>query len=119
LQNFNREFEEAGLVFGANRFQVVKDIIVPIMKPTIITAMVIRMIAAIQVWMIAVMIYGYNVTPFLVERVTYNLDAVTFGAYAKKDAYTLSVVVLAVVFLTSLGYLYLNAGGRREKGKRS
>jgi multiple sugar transport system permease protein len=118
LQNLNREFEEAGLVFGANRFQVVKDIVVPIMKPSIVTAMVIRMIAAIQVWMIAVMIYGYNVTPFLVERITYNLDAVTFGAFARKDAYALSVMVLVIVLVTSTGYLYFNSSGRRRYSQR-
>lgn len=117
LQNFNREYEEAGLVFGASRFRVIKDIVVPILKPTIVTAMVIRMIAAIQIWMIAVMIYGYNVTPFLVERITYNLDVVTFGTFARKDAYTLSVLVLVVVLTVSGSYLYLN--GRQKGGRRS
>jgi len=114
LQNFNKEFEEAGWVFGANKFQTLKDIVFPIMKPTIITAMILRMIAAVQVWLIAVMIFGYNVVPFLVERIAYNVDVITFAKYARKDAYTISVIVAAIV-LVSVS-MYLRASGDRQKG---
>ncbi len=33
LQNLNKEYEEAGYVFGATRWRVIKDIVIPIMKP--------------------------------------------------------------------------------------
>lgn len=105
LQNFNREFEEAGWVFGANRFQTIRDIVLPIMRPTIVTAMILRLIAAIQVWLIAVMIFGYNIVPLLVERIAYNIDVITFGEFAKKDAYTLSVMVVVIVIVSTLLYL--------------
>ncbi|HOV64055.1 MAG TPA: sugar ABC transporter permease [Spirochaetia bacterium] len=105
LQNFNREFEEAGWVFGANRFQAIRDIVLPIMRPTIVTAMILRLIAAIQVWLIAVMIFGYNIVPLLVERIAYNIDVITFGEFAKKDAYTLSVMVVVIVIVSTLLYL--------------
>ncbi len=114
LQNFNKEFEEAGWVFGANKFQTLKDIVFPIMKPTIITAMILRMIAAVQVWLIAVMIFGYNVVPFLVERIAYNVDVITFAKYARKDAYTISVIVAAIVLISVS--MYLRASGDKQKG---
>lgn len=114
LQNLNKEFEEAGWVFGANKFQTLKDIVFPIMKPTIITAMILRMIAAVQVWLIAVMIFGYNVVPFLVERIAYNVDVITFAKYARKDAYTLSVIVAAIVLISVS--MYLRVSGEKQKG---
>ncbi len=114
LQNFNKEFEEAGWVFGATKFQTLKDIVIPIMKPTIITAMILRMIAAVQVWLIAVMIFGYNVVPFLVERIAYNVDVITFAKYARKDAYTISVIVAAIVLISVS--LYLRASSDKKVG---
>lgn len=116
LQNLNKEYEEAGLVFGANRLQTLRDIVFPILKPTIVTAMVLRVIAAIQVWLIAVMIFGYNVVPLLVERIAYNIDVITFGEYAKKDAYTLSVIVVAIVLASVSFYLRASASGRSGGG---
>ena len=114
LQNFNKEFEEAGWVFGANKLQTLRDIVFPIMKPTIITAMILRMIAAVQVWLIAVMIFGYNVVPFLVERIAYNVDVITFAKYARKDAYTISVIVAAIVLISVS--MYLRVSGDKQKG---
>lgn len=114
LQNFNKEFEEAGWVFGANKFQTLRDIVFPIMKPTIITAMILRMIAAVQVWLIAVMIFGYNVVPFLVERIAYNVDVITFAKYARKDAYTISVIVAAIVLVSVSMYLRASGGKQKE-----
>lgn len=84
------------------------------MKPTIITAMILRMIAAVQVWLIAVMIFGYNVVPFLVERIAYNVDVITFAKYARKDAYTISVIVAAIVLISVS--MYLRASGDNQKG---
>jgi multiple sugar transport system permease protein len=117
LQNFNKEYEEAGWVFGANKFQTLWDIVFPILKPTIVTAMILRIIAAIQVWLIAVMIFGYNVVPLLVERIAYNIDVITFGEYAKKDAYTLSVIVVAIVVVSVSLYLRVSGAGRDQERK--
>lgn len=116
LQNFNKEYEEAGWVFGANKFQTLRDIVFPILKPTIVTAMILRVIAAVQVWLIAVMIFGYNVVPFLVERIAYNVDVITFAQYARKDAFTLSVIV-AVIVLISVS-LYLRFSENKSEGGR-
>jgi len=115
LQNLNREFEEAGWVFGANRYQTIKDIVLPIIKPTIATAMILRLISAIQVWLIAVMIYGYNTVPFLVERIAYNIDVITFAEYAKKDAYALSVIVVIVVMIAANFYIRISNRAKNQE----
>jgi hypothetical protein len=78
--------------------------------------MLLRMIAAIQVWLIAVMIFGYNVTPFLVERIAYNVDVITFAKYARKDAYTISVIVTAIVLISVTLYLRVSKDRRSEGG---
>jgi len=112
LQNLNKEFEEAAWVFGAKRFQTIKDIVLPIIKPTIVTAMILRLISAIQVWLIAVMIYGYNTVPFLVERIAYNIDVITFAEFARKDAYALSVIVVVIVMIAA--YFYIRVSNRAK-----
>ncbi len=118
LQNFNKEFEEAGWVFGANKIQTLRDIVFPILKPTIVTAMILRVIAAVQVWLIAVMIFGYNVVPFLVERIAYNVDVITFAQYARKDAFTLSVIVAVIVLISVSLYLRFSENTREEGQKK-
>ncbi len=115
LQNLNKEFEEAGWVFGAKRFQTIKDIVLPIIKPTIATAMILRLISAIQVWLIAVMIYGYNTVPFLVERIAYNIDVITFAQFAKKDAYALSVIVMIIVMTAANFYIRISNRAKNQE----
>ncbi len=108
LQNLNKEFEEAGYVFGASKWQVVKDITIPILKPTIVTAIILRMIAAIQVWMISVMMFGYGRVPFLVERIAYYTDVVTELDTSYKTALAYSVLVTVIVLLSATMYLRVN-----------
>ena len=112
LQGFNREFEEAGWVFGASRLQTIKDIVLPIMKPTIMTAMILRFISSIQVWLIVVMIFGYNSIPFLVERIAYNVDVITFANNSSKDAYVLSLIVTVIVLVVT--GMYIKVGSKKE-----
>lgn len=113
LQNLNKEYEEAGYIFGANRWQVVKDIIIPILKPTIITSIILRMIGAIQVWMISVMMFGYGRVPFLVERIAYYTDVVPMLENSYKMSLTYSIVVTIVVLTSVTVYLRVNKNGHR------
>ncbi len=113
LQNLNKEYEEAGYVFGATKWQVTKDIIIPILKPTIITAVILRLIAAMQVWMISVMMFGFGRVPFLVERIAYYNDIVPMLENSYKMSLTYSVVVTAIV-LTSVT-IYLKFSNRKRR----
>lgn len=114
LQNLNKEYEEAAIIFGASKWQVIKDIIIPILRPTIVTAVILRMIGAIQVWMIAVMMFGYGRVPFLVERIAYYTDIVPMLEDSYKMSLTYSVVVTIVVLISVT--LYLRANKTKQGG---
>ena len=114
LQNLNKEYSEAALVFGANRFQSVKDIVVPIIKPTIITSLLLRIISGVQVWLISVMIFDFDKVPFLVERIVYYTKF-----YYGEEAYKLSITysLFVVVIVMSIAYLFLRANRNSERGR--
>jgi len=113
LQNLNKEYSEAALVFGANRFQTVKDIVIPIIKPTIITALLLRIISGVQVWLISVMIFDFDKVPFLVERIVYYTKF-----YYGEEAYKLSVSysLFVVLIVMGIAYLFLRANRKAERG---
>ncbi len=113
LQNMHKEYEEAGYVFGASKWQVTKDIVIPILKPTIVTAVILRLIAAMQIWMISVMMFGFGRVPFLVERIAYYTDIVPMLENSYKMSLTYSVVVTVIV-LTSVT-IYLKFSNRQRR----
>ena len=49
LQNIPKEAEEAGYVFGGNYFTVLRKITIPMLSSTIQTAVILRLISAIQI----------------------------------------------------------------------
>ncbi|QWB95504.1 sugar ABC transporter permease [Mycoplasmatota bacterium] len=110
LQNFNKEFKEAAQVFGATKFQAFKDIVIPIIKPSIITALMLRLIAGLQVWLISVMIFGFQRQPFLLERIVYYTDKVQTGVYSYKLAVAYYVFTLLVVFTVAFTFSKLTKG---------
>lgn len=110
LQNFNKEYSEAAQVFGATKFQALKDIVIPIIKPSIITALMLRLIAGLQVWLISVMIFGFQRQPFLLERIVYYTDKVQTGVYSYKLAVAYSVFTLLVVFTMAFTFSKLTKG---------
>lgn len=107
LQGIQKELKEAAYVFGANKWQIFKDITLPILKPSITTSVVTRMIAAIQVWSIAVMVLGYSKAPFLVERVAFYVDAIPGVDTSTKLAYTYSFMTTVIVLVATVIYLRL------------
>ncbi len=109
MQNLNKEFEEAAYVFGATKWQVIKDITIPILKPTIVTAIILRMIAAIQIWMLSVMLFGYGRVPFLVERIAYYTDQVSEMDTSYKTSLAYSVLVTIIVLVSVTIYLRINS----------
>jgi len=113
LQNIPPETEEAGYVFGGSYFTVTRDITIPILQPTIQTAVILRLIAAIQIWMVIVLILGFSRMPVLVERIVYyhdelsNLDI----SFQMANGYTLIVSVV----VSSVALLYLLVSGAFKK----
>lgn len=111
LQNLDKEMKEVAFTFGANKYQVLRDITIPLLKPSIITSVVLRMIAAIQVWAIAVMVMGHSNVPFLVERVAYYVDVVYGVPGADKLAYTYSFLTAVIVFAATMVYFKISKRG--------
>ncbi|MCK5731873.1 MAG: sugar ABC transporter permease [Tenericutes bacterium] len=110
LQNFNEEYSEAALVFGATKLQALRHVIIPIIKPTIVTALLLRIISGLQVWLISVMIFGFNNVPFLLERIVFYTDQVRLGTYSYKLSVTYSVFVVLVVSVTAYIFIKLTKG---------
>ncbi len=86
----------------------------PILKPTIVTAIILRMIAAIQIWMISVMMFGYGRVPFLVERIAYYTDVVPMLDESYKMSLTYSVIVTIIVMLSVVLYLKVSKKNKEE-----
>ena len=115
LQNFPKEMKEAGYVFGGNAFTVLRKITLPILKPTIVTAVVLRLISAIQIWLIVVMIYGFNRVPTLMERVVYYGDQVSSLPNSFQLASTNSIIVAIIVSSAALIYLKVSRNSESKE----
>ncbi|MBC7252156.1 MAG: sugar ABC transporter permease [Anaerolineae bacterium] len=117
LQNIPEEAEEAGYVFGGDYFTVLRKITLPMLKPTIQTAIILRLISAIQIWLIVVVLLGFSRLPVLVERIVYyhkEVDQLDIS-YQMATGYTL--VVSVIVSLAALAYLQVSGAFKREKGE--
>lgn len=118
LQGVQKELKEAAYTFGANKWQIFKDIVLPILKPSITTSIIMRLIAAIQVWAIAVMVLGYSKVPFLVERIAFYVDVVPGKDTSSKLAFTLSFVTTVIVLIATVIYLKVAGSGKNNGGEK-
>lgn len=116
LQGIGADVREAGYIFGGTKFQVLRKITVPMLKSTITTAMILRIISAIQIWLIIVMIFGFNRLPTLLEQVILNVDQLG-SEYFMRIGLALSVIVAVIV--SSTAALYLKVSGSMEKEKEA
>lgn len=119
LQGVQKELKEAAYTFGANKWQIFKDITLPILKPSITTSVIMRMIAAIQVWSIAVMVLGYSKAPFLVERIAFYVDAIPGVDTSTKLAYTYSFMTTIVVLIATVIYLRFTNRSKNKGGEQA
>ncbi len=114
MQNLQEEMKEAGYIFGGNKFTVLKTITIPLLKPTITTALILRIISAIQIWLIIVMIYGFQRLPVLLEEVVYYVDESHSAEFFRIGmAYTVIVSLL----VSSISMVYLKVSGAFERQK--
>lgn len=118
LQGMQKDLKEAAYTFGAGKWRIFTDITLPILKPSIITSVLLRLIAAIQVWAIAVMVLGYGKAPFLVERIAFYVDVVPGLGTSEKIAFTLSFTTTVIVLLVTVLYLKASKYKTRVGGNR-
>ena len=108
MQNMEGELKEAGYIFGGNKLTVLRKITIPILKPTITTAIILRIISAIQIWLIIVMLYGFRRIPVLLEEVVYFADE------SKSDEFFrigLAYSVLVAFIVSIVAVIYLKVSG--------
>ncbi|KAA3661324.1 MAG: sugar ABC transporter permease [Chloroflexi bacterium] len=119
LQNIPKETEEAGYVFGGNYFTVLRKITIPMLKSTIQTAVILRLISAIQIWLIIVILLGFSRLPVLVERIVYYHDEVGNLAISYQMASGYTIVVSVIVSLAALAYLKVSGAFDRSPEEQS
>jgi multiple sugar transport system permease protein len=117
LQNIPPETEEAGYVFGGNYMTVLRKITIPQLRSTIQTAVILRLIAAIQIWLIVIVLVGFSRLPVLVERIVYYHEEVPGLAISPALASGYTIVVAVIVSIAALVFLRVSGafGGRRKE----
>ncbi len=116
LQNIPEETIEAGYVFGGNYITVLRKITVPLLGPTIQTAIILRLISAIQIWLVIVLLVGFSRMPVLVERIVYFHEEVPGLDISFQMASGYTIIVSLIVSLAALLYLRVSGafGSKKE-----
>ncbi len=116
LQNIPEETIEAGYVFGGNFITVLRKITMPLLGPTIQTAVILRLISAIQIWLIIVLLVGFSRIPVLAERIVYYFKVVPNLDVSLQMASGYAIVVSFIVSMAALLYLRVSGafGGKKE-----
>lgn len=119
LQNIPPEAEEAGYVFGGNYLTVLRKITVPMLRPTIQTAVILRLISAIQIWLIIVLLMGFSRMPVLVERIVFYHEEVPGLDISFQMASGYTIIVSVIVSIAALMYLKVSGafGGDKEAAR--
>ena len=114
LQNLPEDVKEAGYVFGGTGWTVMRKITIPMLRPTITTAVILRLISAIQIWLIIVVLFGFSRLPVLVERTVYYADEVSglYDAYRLAAGYT--IIVSLIVSIAALIFLQVSGAFKRS-----
>lgn len=115
LQNIPKEAEEAGYVFGGNYFTVLRKITIPMLSSTIQTAVILRLISAIQIWLIIVLLLGFGRLPVLVERIVYYHEEVPGLDISYQMATGYTVIVSILVSIAAFFYLYVSGAFKHRE----
>lgn len=115
LQAISRDVMEAGEVFGANLWQRLRYIILPMLKPSLQVALILRTILAFQVFAVVVAITGGNVVTVLANETYRWYDPARFNNP------NVAAVYAGFIMLLSLGvsFFYLRAVRSQEEAMKA
>jgi multiple sugar transport system permease protein len=102
LQSIPKDYEEAASVFGASFWHRLWHVTLPLLRPSLQTALILRTILAFQTFAVAMALTGQNFP--LVVGETYRWYT---GLQDANVASALALVVMAVSMVTAVGYLKL------------
>ncbi|MDQ0867258.1 carbohydrate ABC transporter permease [Arthrobacter globiformis] len=112
LQGIPKDYDEAAQVFGATFWQRLRHVTLPLLKPSLQVALILRTILAFQTFAVAQALTGQNFP--LVVGETYRWYT---GLQNPNVAAALALVILVVSMLTSIFYLRAlrdkSQGGKR------
>lgn len=100
LQSIPKDYEEAAGVFGASFWNRLWHVTLPLLRPSLQTALILRTILAFQTFAVALALTGQNFP--LVVGETYRWYT---GLQDPNVASALALVVMAVSMVTAVGYL--------------
>lgn len=104
IQLIPKEYGEAAEVFGASRWTRFVRITLPLLKPSLQTALILRTILAFEVFAVVLALGGTNIKVLAGEAYAWQNDNQNYGVAA---AYAVVILVLSlaatVVFLKALG----------------
>lgn len=115
LQAIPRDYIEAGQVFGANLWQRLRHIILPLLKPSLQVALILRTILALQVFAVVVALTGGNVITVLANETYRWYDPARFNNP------NVAAVYAGFIMLLSLGIslFYLRAVRSQEEAAQA
>ena len=100
LQSIPRDYVEAAEVFGAGWFKRVWRVILPLLRPSIQTALILRTILAVQVFAVVAALAGRGVTVLAAEAYRW------YGEYRNPHmAATYAMFILSISMTTAFIYL--------------
>lgn len=105
-----KEYYEAAEVFGAGRWKRFTKITLPMLKPSLQTAMILRVIMAFEVFAVVVALGGTNLPVLMGEIYTWQFDLQDANVAA---AYAMVILAISIAFT-----LLIMWGLRTPKGAR-
>lgn len=105
LQAIPRDYVEAGQVFGANLWQRLRHIILPLLKPSLQVALILRTILAFQVFAVVVAITGGEIMTVLASETYRWYDPARFNNPNMAAVYAIFIMLLSL----GISLFYLRA----------
>ncbi len=115
LQAISRDYMEAGEVFGATLWQRIRYIILPLLKPSLQVALILRTILAFQVFAVVVAITGGDVLTVLANETYRWYDPARYNNANVAAVYALFIMVLSL----GISLFYLRAVRSQEEASKN
>lgn len=115
LQAIPKDYIEAGMVFGASLPQRLRYIILPLLKPSLQVALILRTILAFQTFAVVVAITGGNVLTVLANETYRWYDPARFNSPNMAAVYSGFIMILSL----GISLFYLRAVRTQEEASRS
>ncbi|PJF38988.1 MAG: hypothetical protein CUN55_15665, partial [Phototrophicales bacterium] len=115
LQAIPTSYLEAGEIFGANLWQRLRHIVLPLLRPSLQVALILRTILAFQVFAVVIAITGGEVVTVLANETFRWYDPARFNNKNMAAAYASFIMVISL----GISFLYLRAIRTQEESARS